>query len=264
MRIKKKHIKENTEKASQIAKKNAADINKLAGEIEQTVGGDEELANDIAFDAYKAAYDEGGLTEVGDKSVHTSKWDKCFNKIKQDKSEESAAAICTDSIGYEGSIKKSHQRQDEGEYDSEGRKIQYGVEEPKDFENDGDGQRGGPDYGQEEPKKKSKSIRGADYNDKDLPFESVNEGTDFSIIELEEHIINLNNQIASTDDPKQLAFLKKWKEDTMVKLKEKVNAGKTNESVKPKMSKNQLIETVLGKKERQVIKTFKVKDLRNE
>jgi hypothetical protein len=54
------------------------------------------------------------IDEVAGKEVHTEKWKSCFEKVKeQGKSEESAAAICTDSIGYEGSIKKAH-RQKEG------------------------------------------------------------------------------------------------------------------------------------------------------
>ena len=34
------------------------------------------------------------------------------------------------------------------------------------------------------------------------------------------------------------------------------------ESVKPRMTKNQLIETILGKKTRRVIKTVKIKDIK--
>lgn len=37
-----------------------------------------------------------------------------------------------------------------------------------------------------------------------------------------------------------------------------------NKPINPRMTKNQLSEAILGKKKKQVIKTFKVKDLRNE
>jgi len=37
-----------------------------------------------------------------------------------------------------------------------------------------------------------------------------------------------------------------------------------SKSVRPSMTKNELIETVLGKSMRKVIKTLKIKDLRNE
>lgn len=54
------------------------------------------------------------ISEVAGKEVHTEKWKSCFEKVKkQGKSEESAAAICTDSIGYKGSIKKKHRQQEE-------------------------------------------------------------------------------------------------------------------------------------------------------
>jgi len=42
------------------------------------------------------------------------------------------------------------------------------------------------------------------------------------------------------------------------------NDGLPFESVRPKMTKNQLIEAVVGKKKRKVLKTIKIKNLRNE
>jgi hypothetical protein len=53
------------------------------------------------------------IKEVGGKDIHKEKWKSCFEKVKkQGKSEESAAAICTKSIGYEGSIKKKHRKKE--------------------------------------------------------------------------------------------------------------------------------------------------------
>lgn len=48
----------------------------------------------------------------GKKDPHTAKWKRCFEKVSKEKGDESAAAICTDSIGYEGSIKKSSQQKE--------------------------------------------------------------------------------------------------------------------------------------------------------
>jgi hypothetical protein len=47
------------------------------------------------------------------KDPHTAKWKRCFEKVSQDNPDDVAAAICTDSIGYEGSIKKKSRRQEE-------------------------------------------------------------------------------------------------------------------------------------------------------
>jgi len=45
--------------------------------------------------------------------IHTKKWERCFDKVSKEKGDESAAAICTSSIGYEGSIYSKHRRKEE-------------------------------------------------------------------------------------------------------------------------------------------------------
>ena len=45
--------------------------------------------------------------------IHTKKWERCFDKVSKEKGDESAAAICTSSIGYKGSIYSKHRRKDE-------------------------------------------------------------------------------------------------------------------------------------------------------
>ena len=118
--------------------------------------------------------------------------------------EEAAGEIAGDIAS--GAVEDAYDSEVSEGDDAVSRGIEHGVNpevNQKDFSNDGDGQRGGPDYGEEKLKKKSTSLKGTDYNDNDLPFESVN----------------------------------------------------------PKMTKNQLKEVVLGRK---VIKTFKIKDLRDE
>ena len=49
-----------------------------------------------------------------DKDIHTAKWKRCFEKVSKEKG-DAAAGICTDSIGYEGSIKKPHRKKDKEE-----------------------------------------------------------------------------------------------------------------------------------------------------
>jgi hypothetical protein len=53
-------------------------------------------------------------------------------------------------------------------------------------------------------------------------------------------------------------------DDKGVKYDDNTGDGLPFESVRPKMTKDQLSEAVLGTKKRKVVKTFKVKDLRNE
>lgn len=52
----------------------------------------------------------------GKDAVHTKKWDRCVkgveDKNKENKTNYNPYAICTKSIGYEGSIKKSHRKKD--------------------------------------------------------------------------------------------------------------------------------------------------------
>jgi hypothetical protein len=48
-----------------------------------------------------------------DPSIHTAKWKRCFEKVSKKEDDETAAAICTKSIGYEGSIKKKHRKKED-------------------------------------------------------------------------------------------------------------------------------------------------------
>jgi hypothetical protein len=49
--------------------------------------------------------------------IHTKKWERCVKAVKKQNEENDTDynpyAVCTDSIGYEGSIKKPHRQQDE-------------------------------------------------------------------------------------------------------------------------------------------------------
>jgi hypothetical protein len=49
--------------------------------------------------------------------VHTKKWDRCVKKVeeknKENNTDYNPYAVCQKSIGYEGSIKKSHRREEE-------------------------------------------------------------------------------------------------------------------------------------------------------
>lgn len=40
------------------------------------------------------------------KDPHTAKWKRCFKKVSKEETDEAAAKICTDSVGYEGSFKE--------------------------------------------------------------------------------------------------------------------------------------------------------------
>jgi len=55
--------------------------------------------------------------EKKDNTVHTKKWDRCVKDVekknKENGTDYNPYAVCTDSIGYEGSVKKSHRRKDE-------------------------------------------------------------------------------------------------------------------------------------------------------
>ncbi len=55
------------------------------------------------------------MSEVEGKDIHTKKWKRCVEKVKKNSPDVDPYAVCTDSIGYEGSIKKPHRRQDEAE-----------------------------------------------------------------------------------------------------------------------------------------------------
>jgi hypothetical protein len=52
-----------------------------------------------------------------DDTAHTKKWDRCVKDVEKKNKENGTNynpyAVCTDSIGYKGSVKKSHRRKDE-------------------------------------------------------------------------------------------------------------------------------------------------------
>lgn len=74
---------------------------------------DEEYAE--AFDKWLSRVSQGELNE-GEGSIHTKKWDRCVNKVKDGgKSEESAYRICSSSIKDAG-VKKTHQRKKGKQY----------------------------------------------------------------------------------------------------------------------------------------------------
>jgi hypothetical protein len=56
-----------------------------------------------------------------DDTVHTKKWDRCVKAVemrnKKNGTDYKPEAVCTDSIGYEGSIKKSHRKKEVSEED---------------------------------------------------------------------------------------------------------------------------------------------------
>jgi hypothetical protein len=61
------------------------------------------------------------VKEAKEKSVHKVKWDRCVKDVeeknKKNKTDYNPYAVCTKSIGYEGSIKKKHRRKEVSEED---------------------------------------------------------------------------------------------------------------------------------------------------
>ena len=55
--------------------------------------------------------------EKKDNTIHTKKWDRCVKDVekknKENGTDYNPYGVCTDSIGYKGSVKKSHRRNDE-------------------------------------------------------------------------------------------------------------------------------------------------------
>lgn len=55
--------------------------------------------------------------ENKDNTIHTKKWDRCVKDVekknKENGTDYNPYGVCTDSIGYKGSVKKSHRRNDE-------------------------------------------------------------------------------------------------------------------------------------------------------
>lgn len=76
---------------------------------------DDNLDISKEWDKTKKTY----ISEVKDKDIHTKKWDRCVKDVekknKENNTDYNPYAVCTDSIGYEGSIKKPHRRQDKEE-----------------------------------------------------------------------------------------------------------------------------------------------------
>ena len=60
---------------------------------------------------------EKSKEEKKDDTVHTKKWDRCVKDVekknKDNGTDYNPYAVCTDSIGYKGSVKKSHRKKDE-------------------------------------------------------------------------------------------------------------------------------------------------------
>lgn len=44
------------------------------------------------------------------RSIHTAKWDRCVKDVSARGGAKSAAAVCTATIGYRGSVRKGHRR----------------------------------------------------------------------------------------------------------------------------------------------------------
>ena len=56
------------------------------------------------------------ISETKDDTIHTKKWDRCVKDVekknKENNTDYNPYAVCTDSIGYEGSVKKKHRKKD--------------------------------------------------------------------------------------------------------------------------------------------------------
>ena len=50
------------------------------------------------------------LVEVGGKDIHTKKWKSCVKQVEKDSPDVNPYAVCTDSLGYEDSIKKKYRK----------------------------------------------------------------------------------------------------------------------------------------------------------
>ena len=46
------------------------------------------------------------MKKKGKKDPHTAKWKRCFKSVSKEETDEAAAKICTDSVGYEDSFKE--------------------------------------------------------------------------------------------------------------------------------------------------------------
>lgn len=288
MRIKKKHIQEDIEKAQKLADKEVENIGNIAKDIEgavSTIAGDDE-ADEMSSKIAKSAID---LAYAGEEDV--SEGDDAVDRG------------IDAGINPEASIN------------------------PKNLSNDFDGQKGGPDYGQkEDPSKPVKGdlpfdesvdeqISEGDDNihsriqalkvqiartkdpkkltslkdwlgkEEKLAASKTNKSINESSVEaynLHRMANNVGEEVAAeflSNHKVNLELLKKAiQQKTIDKyelrdvIKGDAHSSKLNKFMKdfvnkpinPRMTKNQLSEAILGKKKKQVIKTFKVKDLRNE
>ena len=96
-----------------------------AKDLESQVGMKKDDAAGVMADLLNPTVDE-----VAGKEIHTDKWKRCFDDVKGKKGDDSAAAICTSSIGYDSSIKKNRQRK-ESEDATADRAIANDVQEPE-------------------------------------------------------------------------------------------------------------------------------------
>ena len=231
MRIKKKHIKEKVEtikkdleskdiekekespidakadkvdtelsdKLDQVKKQLRPSIEGLEDELELMTGS-KDTAEKLTQDMVDAALKSEGKNKEKESPIHKEKWERCVKDVKKKSPDVNPYAVCTASIGYEGSIKKPHRRKDENEERIASDAIKHGQTQGEVGDEFYDLLKSLPNDDKPTPKdKKDEPIN-------DLPFESV----------------------------------------------------------KPKMTKNELIESVVGKKTRKVIKTISIKNLRNE
>lgn len=65
------------------------------------------------------AINEGRFKKTKESPIHTKKWERCVKDVEkkneENKTDYNPYAVCQKSIGYEGSIKKPHRRQDKEE-----------------------------------------------------------------------------------------------------------------------------------------------------
>jgi predicted nucleotidyltransferase len=52
------------------------------------------------------------LVESKDKDIHKEKWKRCVKSVEKNSPDVNPYAVCTDSLGYEGSVKKKHRKKE--------------------------------------------------------------------------------------------------------------------------------------------------------
>lgn len=217
MRIKKKNIGENLKNTEE-------ELNAIKGMVYQTsdelrnmgIPDDEskEIATKMVTKSYVDSNDEDSMNEVGPEKVHTAKFDRCVDDVKEKGNVDNPYAVCQASLGADA-IKKSHQKKDEDEY-VKTEDVDPGT---------------GEDFGDIGP--------GGDIEAKADDYEKFQE--------LLRDLDGYSKEIEGVDNEEPMNDL-------------------PFESVRPKMTKDELIETVKRNtsKKRKVIKTISVKNLRNE